>query len=81
MQCHRQSLAALHSPHPAAVQEVAGEGGQRGGGRAIGRHAQSSRGVGGLGKVFHVENEGSPEVQWELVVPAEQNMKTQDSLR
>lgn len=70
VQCNRQPLAALHSPHPAPVQEVAREGGQRGGGRPIGRHAQGTRGVGGLGEVFHVENEGSPEVQRELVIPA-----------
>lgn len=81
VQCHRQPLAALHSPHPAVVQEVAREGGQRGGGRAIGCHAQSSRGVGGRGKVLHVENKGSPKVQRELVIPVEQNIKTLDRLR
>lgn len=81
VQCHRQPLAALDCPHPAAVQEVAGEGGQRGRGCPIGRHAQGSRGVGGLGKVFHVENERSPEVQRELVIPAEQTMTTLETLR
>lgn len=67
---HSQSLAALDSPHPALVQEVTGQRGQGGGRCPVGCHAQGYCIVGGLGKVLHVENKGSPEVQWQLLIPA-----------
>lgn len=63
-------LAALHSPYPALVQEVAWQRCQGGGSCPVGCHAERDSTVGGLRKVFHVENEGSPEVQRELLIPA-----------
>lgn len=67
---HSRALAALHGPHPALVQEVTGQGGQGGRGGAIGCHAEGHRAVGRLRKVLHVEDEGSPEVQRQLLIPA-----------
>lgn len=66
---HRRPLAALHGPHPALVQEIAGERGQGGGSCPVGCHAEGDGAVEGLRKVLHVENEGSPEVQWQLLIP------------
>lgn len=70
---HRRPLAALHGPHPAPVQEVAGQRGQGGGSRPVGCHAEGNGAVGGLREVLHVENEGSPEVQRQLLIPAKQS--------
>lgn len=71
---HSGSLIALHSPHPALVQEVAGQRGQCGGSCPVCRHAERHSAVGGLQKVLHVENEGSPEVQWQLLIPVKQSV-------
>lgn len=67
---HSRSLAALHGPHPALVEKVTGQRGQGGGGCPVGSHAEGDGTVGGLRKVLHVENEGSPEVQRQLLIPA-----------
>lgn len=67
---HGRSLAALHGPDPPPVQEVARQRGQRGGGCPAGRHAEGQGAVGGQQEVLHAEDEGGPEVQRQLVVPA-----------
>lgn len=71
LQGHCGAQAALHRPHPALVQEVARERGQRGRGRAAGRRAQWHGHVGRLGERLHVEDEGRAEVKWELLIPAD----------
>lgn len=67
---HSWSLTALHGPHPALVQKVTGQRGQRGGSCPVSCHAEGHSTVGGLQKVLHVENERSPEVQWQLLISA-----------
>lgn len=67
---HSRSLAALHGPHPTLVQEVTGQRGQGGGSCPVGCHAEGHSAVGGLRKVLHVENKRSPEVQRQLLIPA-----------
>lgn len=67
---HSRPLAALHGPHPALVEEVTGQGGQGGGGCAVGCHVEGDGTVGGLRKILHVENEGGSEVQRQLLIPA-----------
>lgn len=69
---HSGSLAALHSPHPALVQEVARQRGKGGGSCPVCCHAQGHSAAGGLQKVLHVENEGCPEVQRQLLIPGNQ---------
>lgn len=69
LRCDRLALAALHGPHPALVQEVTRQGGQGGWGRPVGCHAEGHSAVGRLREVLHVENEGNPEVQRQLVIP------------
>lgn len=66
---HRRSLAALHGPHPALVKEVTRQGGQGGRSCPVGCHAERRGTVGRLQKVLHVENEGGPEVQRQLLIP------------
>lgn len=67
---HSWSLAALHGPHPALVQEVTGQRSQSGGSCPVSCHAEGHGAVGGLQKVIHVENEGSSEVQRQLLISA-----------
>lgn len=75
---HSQSLAALHGPHPALVQEVTRQRGQGGGGCPVSCHAEGNSSVGRLRKVLHVENEGSPEVQRQLFIPAKHPLSFHD---
>lgn len=68
-------MAALYGKHPALVQEVPGQRGQIGGGHPVGRHAKGHGAVGGLREVLHVENERSPKIQRQLLIPAKVSLK------